>query len=469
MQSIHSITRYCLACLFGLAVAFPLAADNGNDDQKIRAILLRWIDKLGGAQCIYDLRGADYLCQINYGSDRPSVELHVRSNAKDCYRYDYELPVYGRLTQAYDGNVGWQHNDMLGSGPLSREEHVQNLLGINFRSPLRVPTMYPSKKLLPDEIVGGVRMQVLAMEDTTGVKSKWYFDAATGLRVKIEIPEVDGGPLTIEYADFRRVGLVLEPFRTTRTQGDRKTETTILWMLHNEDVDPVLLSPPLDFIEETQDVNQILLGYRNSRGLGTLGEITSRVTKEVTHVTTSGLKVSTVISQKLPNLIVMETDTPGMGKSWEGYDSHVGWAWSELQGYRVMKGTELQQMLNSTDLQGAMRLYETCPLRKKLDEREEQGRRCVGISLATIAGPAGKLYFDAKTGQLLRMETAMQAGASGVLNVIAEFSDFRRVDGLVFPFRTVVTNPAMQMITTVESITHNVPLEDAVFQPRKEE
>src|SRR4051812_13023986 len=86
MQSIYSITRYGLACLFGLAVAFPLAADNGNDDQKIRAILLRWIDKLGGAQSIYDLRGADYLCRIDYGPDRPSVELHVRSNAKDCYR-----------------------------------------------------------------------------------------------------------------------------------------------------------------------------------------------------------------------------------------------------------------------------------------------------------------------------------------------------------------------------------------------
>jgi hypothetical protein len=134
-----------------------------------------------------------------------------------------------------------------------------------------------------------------------------------------------------------------------------------------------------------------------------------------------------------------------------------------------MQGAELQQMLNSADLQGAMRLYETCPLRKMLDEREDRGLRSVGISLATSVGPAGKLYFDVKTGQLVRMETAMQAGASGVLNVVAEFSDFRRVDGLVFPFRTVVTNPAMQMITTVESITHNVPLEDSLFTPKKED
>lgn len=469
MFSIRVITRYISVCTLCLAGLLPLAAANANDEEKIRAILLHWVDKLGGAQSIHDLRSTDYLCRINYGPDRPSVELHVRSTAKDCYRYDYELPVYGRLTQAYDGNVGWQRNDVLGSGPLSREEHVLNLLGINFRSPLRVMTLYPSKKLLPDETVDGVRMQVLEMEDSAGLKSKWYFDVATGLRVKIEIPGVTGGPLTIEYADFRRVGQVLEPFRVTRTQGGRKTENTIIWMLHNEDVDPLLLSPPLDFIEETQGVNRILAGYRNARGLAAPSEITSRVTKEVTHVTTSGLKVSTVISQKLPNLIVMETDTPGMGKSWEGYDGHVAWAWSELQGYRVMKGTELQQMLNSADLQGAMRLYETCPLRKILDEREEHGQRWVGISLATSAGPAGKLYFDAQTGQLVRMETAMQAGASGVLNVVAEFSDFRRVDGLTFPFRTVVTNPAMQMVTTVESITHNVPLEDSLFQPKKEE
>ena len=469
MKSIWSRMRATLAWFLWLAVLLPGMPASGPDDERIRAILLRWIDQIGGVQSVSDLRSVDYLCRINYGADRPSVELHVRSNAKDCYRYDYELPVYGRLTQAYDGKVAWQHNDVLGSGPLSAQEHAQNLLGINFRSALRVPATYPAKKILPDETIGGVRMQVLEMQDTTGAKSKWYFDANTGLRVRIEIPDVPGGALTLEYSDFRRVGLVLEPFRTTRTQGDRKTEITVSWMLHNEDVDPLLLSPPLDFLEETLDVNRILMSYRDAQGLSRIGEVTSRVTKEVTHVTTSGLKVATVISQKLPNLVVMEADTPGMGKSWQGYDSHVGWAWSELQGYRVMQGAELQQMLNSADLQGAMRLYEACPLRKMLDEREDHGQRSVGISLATSSGPAGKLYFEVKTGQLVRMETAMQAGASGVLNVVAEFSDFRRVDGLVFPFRTVLTNPAMQMVTTVESITHNVPLEDSIFQPRKED
>ncbi len=445
------------------------ARADAAEDKQIRAILLRWIDRLGGAQCIHDIRSADFLCRINYGPDRPPVELHVRSTAQNYYRYDFEMPVYGRLTQAYDGKVAWQHNDVLGSGPLSAQEHLQNLMGINFRSPLHVEGNYPSKKLLPDETIGGVRMQVIEMEDTEGGKSKWFFDAATGMRVRIEIPGAVGGLLTLEYSDFRRVGLVLEPYLTTRAQGGRKTEITLLWMLRNEEVDPVLLSPPLDFIEETRNVNSILFAYRASRGTSAIGEISSRVTKEETQVTTSGLTVSTVISQKLPNLIVIETDTPGMGKSWEGYDTHIGWAWSEIQGYRVMQGAELQQMLTNADFQGAMRLYESCPLRKMLDERDDHGQRSVGISLATSTGQAGKLYFDARTGQLVRMETAMQAGASGVLNVVAEFSDFRRVDGLMFPFRSVITNPAVQMITTVQSITHNVPLDDAIFQPKKED
>src|SRR3954464_11203521 len=108
MKSIRYATRHHLAWLFCLLITVPgVAAGGGTDDEKIRAILLRWMDKLGGAQNIYDLRSVDYLCRINYGPDRPPVELHVRSTAKDCYRCDYELPVYGRLTQAYDGNVGW--------------------------------------------------------------------------------------------------------------------------------------------------------------------------------------------------------------------------------------------------------------------------------------------------------------------------------------------------------------------------
>ncbi|MFI5337805.1 MAG: hypothetical protein ACHQ5A_13540, partial [Opitutales bacterium] len=60
------------------------------------------------------------------------------------------------------------------------------------------------------------------------------------------------------------------------------------------------------------------------------------------------------------------------------------------------------------------------------------------------------------------------AGPQGQLKVTVDFSDFRTVDGIVLPFVTVMTNPAMRIVTTILSVQHNVPLDDAIFKPRKD-
>ncbi|MBI2498538.1 MAG: hypothetical protein HYV75_11680, partial [Opitutae bacterium] len=168
------------------------------------------------------------------------------------------------------------------------------------------------------------------------------------------------------------------------------------------------------------------------------------------------------------NLIVSEQETPGMGTMWQGYNGKVGWAWNELQGYRTMEGPELQQLIGNADMQGSLRLSAQCPFRRLLGEQEDNGRRLLGVALASFQGVAGNFWFDTRTKDLVRVETFIQAGPSGQLKVVADFADFRRVDGVLIPFHTVVTNPAMRMVTTIESVEHNLPLDDAIFQPRKE-
>jgi hypothetical protein len=132
-----------------------------------------------------------------------------------------------------------------------------------------------------------------------------------------------------------------------------------------------------------------------------------------------------------------------------------------------MHGAELQQILDSADMSGPLRLSTQCPFRKLLDETVENGRRLAGVALATIQGPAGNFHFDAETGQLVRAESFVQAGANGQLKVVAEFSDFRKVDGVTLPFSVILTNPAIRTVTTVESIAQNEPLDDALFLPKK--
>ena len=96
------------------------------------------------------------------------------------------------------------------------------------------------------------------------------------------------------------------------------------------------------------------------------------------------------------------------------------------------------------------------------------GRRAVGLALGSVQGLAGLHYFDAETGQLVEVESVLSAGPQGQLKVTVDFSDFRSVDGVVQPFVTIMTNPAMRIVTTIQSVVFNVPLDDAIFKPRKD-
>jgi hypothetical protein len=53
--------------------------------------------------------------------------------------------------------------------------------------------------------------------------------------------------------------------------------------------------------------------------------------------------------------------------------------------------------------------------------------------------------------------------------VAIDFSDFRLIDGVMLPFETVITNPALRVVTRIQSVKHKVELDNEIVRPRKEE
>ncbi len=68
-----------------------------------------------------------------------------------------------------------------------------------------------------------------------------------------------------------------------------------------------------------------------------------------------------------------------------------------------------------------------------------------------------KYYFD--SAGLLRVIVAGDDGGTRL-----EFSDFRAIDGIQYPFKTLFTNSEGKVETIVADIKHNVPFDSAVFE-----
>lgn len=455
-----------VACLAETPGSQPSAAAASED--QARQIAARWVDALGGADRIRGVTTVYLAGTIQFG-DAPPMELQVRGNRLGHYRYDYETPVFGTLTQAYDGRSMWQKNETLGFGPQSFAEHQANLAGVDMRGPPGWWSRFTLRRAVPEEVIEGRKLQVIELGNAGAVQEKWYFDPATGLRVRAVGIGPQGVTDEVDFSEFRRVSNgMTEAFKVVRRAGGFVITTKLNAIFYNDDIDAALFEPPASWVERNGAIETILARNRSVSGYAQLPKIRTRVTKSVQEVTTSGLKIPTTTYQKRPNFFLVEQEVAGMGPSLQGFDGRVGWAWNELQGYRTMEGAELQQMLGNADFDTVTRLGELCPLRKLLDEVRDGDRRLIGVAFASLHGVAGNFYYDARTADLVRVETFVQTGADGRLKITLDLADYRRVDGLLIPFVTTMTNPAMRIITTVQSVKHNEDIDDSRFVPKKD-
>lgn len=443
------------------------AAESVSDEEATRLILTRWIEEMGGYHKLRELKWADFNGEIIIGSEPAPIPLYIRAAADGRYRYDYTLPARGRLIQAFDGRSAWQANDELGFGRLSHLDHVANQAGIDFREPIKIAAAFPHRRRLPDETVTGRLLQVVEMGTAEGWKIKWFFDPETGMRVRIEAT-IGDAPLSVDFSDFRRFQGIREPYRIVRHLGQTTVQVVRHSILYNEPSDASLFVPPADGVRDHLQIESLLVDNDRVMGLASLPEIHSQVIRAVIENQSSGVTIRSTTYKRRPNLLVRQQEAPGLGVEWQGFDGQQGWASSELQGFRRMEGAELAQIVSEADLDQPLRLRQMSTFRRLLGESVVDGRVLFGVAVSTLRGMEGNFYYDRKTSLLARLETEVQAGPSGRIKIVADLSDYRQVGKIKLPFLTVITNPAMRLVTRIEAAELNVALEDSLFAPRKE-
>jgi hypothetical protein len=84
-------------------------------------------------------------------------------------------------------------------------------------------------------------------------------------------------------------------------------------------------------------------------------------------------------------------------------------------------------------------------------------------------GNKDTMYFSQKTFLPLRLESAISSSTSGIdLPYSETYSDYRSVDGIMLPFRSVNSNIANgDIVTIIKEVKHNVAVDDKVFRLKK--
>lgn len=192
-------------------------------------------------------------------------------------------------------------------------------------------------------------------------------------------------------------------------------------------------------------------------------KLKTRVSKGKMEVTTMGLSGAMEVRAKVPNKQLSSVEMAGFGSVREGFDGKVAWAEAPGVGLREKAGAELARDQRSKVFPRELKLKEA------YERMEAKGAAKVGaaetwvIEASAKGGKPDRLYFDQKSGLLVREESTVDTGL-GEMTFQIDLSDYRDVDGVKVPFLVKIPKPeTMGFQIKLDEVKHNVEIPDAEF------
>lgn len=194
---------------------------------------------------------------------------------------------------------------------------------------------------------------------------------------------------------------------------------------------------------------------------------TNRVATGTIEVPIQNLKGSSVLTHAAPNKMVMKAEFPGVGTQITGTDGVHAWDWNTVTGARLLEGPERAAHLRQATFNAELHwddLYKSITM---AGLGQTEAGPAYMVRLEAEDGQQSTQYFDKDSGLLVMVEATIRM-QMGEVPVVSTISDYKEIDGLLFPHKTVQTVMGMQLITTFDSVRHNVDLPPDAFDPPPE-
>ena len=221
--------------------------------------------------------------------------------------------------------------------------------------------------------------------------------------------------------------------------------------------------PPSPTPATLPSVREILDRYVQALGgAEALMKITNRTVKG-SRIGADGVLVPEEVYQKAPDKLLTITSYPQVVFS-NGFNGTQAWAQSSREGKMPVPDQVLAQLKRDAFFYKELKTeeqYSNLSVARKDLVREAE---TYVIQAKPIDGPIEKLFFDVKTGLLVRRYTESDT-ALGKLPLQTDYEDYREVDGVKQPFLIHWALPGRIWGRKIDEIKQNVKLDDAKFNP----
>ncbi len=205
-------------------------------------------------------------------------------------------------------------------------------------------------------------------------------------------------------------------------------------------------------------VDNVLEKYVAAASGAAVQKVTSRVMTGSIDVVTFGLSGTFEQYTKAPNRQVNISDLSGFGKVIQCSDGKTGWAADPQQGLREMGAAELALFQRGADLQNVFHVKNHYRKMAVAGKSKVGERDAYVVEAQPPEGAPEKLYFDTRTGLLIRADRADQTGRATTW-----FEDFKEVDGVQIPLTIHQDTGPTEVPIKIHEVKQNVAIDDAKF------
>ncbi len=210
-----------------------------------------------------------------------------------------------------------------------------------------------------------------------------------------------------------------------------------------------------------------------SGGEANLKKLNSRVSIAEIDLEQQGVRGIVTTWSKAPGKTATETKFTALeieiATGWDYFDGAAGEQAYSFAPVSKYTGKRLDDMKLSSDFY-SMLDWKSKFKKVSVDRIAKCGdEECYVVEFEPNAGSKFTDYYSTKTLLLVRRDGTISSSTSSVqIPHSTTFSDYREVDGVKIPFKSVNNTAGNgDIVTVVKSVKHNVKIEDSFFAPRK--
>jgi hypothetical protein len=235
-----------------------------------------------------------------------------------------------------------------------------------------------------------------------------------------------------------------------------------------------LVAPVLVTRAATQTADEVIEKHLAAMGgREALGKVTTRKQTGMITVTTPNGDLSGPVElySKVPNktrlLVVLDLAPLGMNDKMtldQKFDGTAGWSLDSLRGDTQISGNQLDNMRNATFPNPLLNYKTTGTTVALLPNETIAGKSVIVLRITPKVGSASKLFLDPDTYLVVRSSATVNSPEmGGDVETTSDASDYRTVDGLKIPFKTVQVAGPQTVIIVLTAVEHNVTIPDTMF------